>query len=97
MKPTAFPEATETAMGGDRWRVPVEDLPTYRDGYYTISCWQADWRERLRILVTGRVWLSVITGESGPQPASVLSETPFLPSAPVSLWRRVLSAIGARA
>lgn len=97
MKPCKFPEVTETARGGNSGRVPVDDLPKYRDGYYTISCWRADWRERLRIMVTGRVWLSVITGESRPQPAAVLSETPFLPDAPVSLWSRVLGAIGVRA
>jgi hypothetical protein len=42
----------------------VADLPVVRiwdsAGYSVTSCWRCSWRDRLRILFTGRVYLSVL-------------------------------------
>lgn len=37
----------------------VFDLPVKVGNGYVASCWRANWRDRLRILLTGNVWLSV--------------------------------------
>ena len=34
-------------------------LPVYRDGEHYISCWRMGFRERLRALLFGRVWVWV--------------------------------------
>jgi len=41
-------------------------LPIYGDGMKCISCWQPSFRERLSILLFGRVWLWVFSGETQP-------------------------------
>ena len=40
----------------------VLDLPSYREGDQTISCWKMTWKERLRVLLTGKTWLFVWGG-----------------------------------
>lgn len=37
----------------------VFDLPVKVGNGYVASCWHADWRDRLRILFHGNVWLSI--------------------------------------
>jgi hypothetical protein len=66
VKPIHFPEANSTLPGGPAARYvtafDVGDLPVHRSGGKVISCWKAvHFRERLRILFTGRVWLWVAT------------------------------------
>lgn len=41
-----------------------------------ISCWTATWRERLRFLITGKVWLWVVSGRTQP-PVYIGVESPF--------------------
>lgn len=42
-------------------RPAVDDLPALKnDDGRTVSCWRMSWRERLRVLLTGRVWLCVL-------------------------------------
>ena len=43
----------------------VNDLPVYRGGGNVISCWKFPFLKRLRILLTGKVWL-VVRGETHP-------------------------------
>ena len=74
--PTPFEEANFTWKGwpADGERDEVSDLPAYRNQDLTISCWRMSWRERLRILFTGRSWLHVY----GPQPPIYVgSDYPF--------------------
>ena len=61
-KPTSFPQSNHVWHGWkDRPGQPdVDDLPSFRDGNETISCWRLSWLERLAILFTGRAWLYVI-------------------------------------
>lgn len=64
MKPIGFYEANGSLLGGPGERFgttrDVGDLPVYRDGLHIISCWSGTWRDRLRFLLTGRVWLWVV-------------------------------------
>ena len=47
-----------------------EPLPVWTDGQKCVSCWRPAWRERLSILLFGRVWLWIYSGETQP-PAAI--------------------------
>jgi hypothetical protein len=80
MKPTNFPEANGTLSGGPGADYghdgDVADLPVHRSQGQVISCWTLSWRERLRVLWSGRVWLRVLARSSHP-PVLVEAELPF--------------------
>lgn len=54
MKPLSFPEQT-VVWAEDQ--PPYQPLPAYSNERETISLWGLTWRERLRVLFTGRLWL----------------------------------------
>lgn len=59
MKPIEFPEQN-VVFAKDQPQ--YEPLPAWREegGMGTVvSCWQLTWRERLRIMFTGRLWVSL--------------------------------------
>lgn len=83
MTPREFPESNATLTGGPGRKVesaPVGNLPVWRshgdEGVQVdqapviVSCWRPTWRERLSILVFGRVWLSIVSWRTHP-PVSV--------------------------
>lgn len=79
MKPVNFPQSNSTLGGGPAAKYgtadDVADLPVCRlDGVVT-SCWYLPWRDRLRVLLTGRVWLCVL-GETH-APVKLTAEEPF--------------------
>lgn len=80
LKPSSFPEANGTLSGGPAADYgttdDVVDLPVHRGGGQIISCWRLSWRDRLRVLVGGRVWLHVLTRRTHP-PVFIASESPF--------------------
>lgn len=41
-----------------------------------ICCWQLSWRERLRMLVTGKIWHSVLTFQQPLQPQLLMVDQP---------------------
>ena len=51
-------------------------LPIARLENTCISCWQMSWRERIEVLLTGKVWLGVLSGQTQP-PVYVTVERPF--------------------
>lgn len=59
MKPVDFPEANTTFAKNQPQYLP---LPAYRtnDGAEVTSCWQMTWRERLKVLITGRVYCTLL-------------------------------------
>lgn len=78
MRPVDFEGSNSTwkGNGGD-----VIDLPVYKNGYVSISCWQVTWREWLKILFTGKVWHYAKSGStffpvflSGHVPEEVIRE-----------------------
>lgn len=53
-------------------------LPAYRDEDGTvISCWKLSWKERLKILLTGKLWLSILTFNAQLQPQLPSADNPF--------------------
>ena len=63
----------------------AKDQPQYRqlpavrlDDGTVISRWQLIWRERLRVLWTGSLWLSVLTFNSALQPTRLETTEPKL-------------------
>ncbi len=59
MKPIEFPEQTTIVAKDQPEYMP---LPAFIDSGPqgdVISCWQLTWKERLQILFTGKIWLSL--------------------------------------
>ena len=75
MKPIPFPGQN---------MVYAEDQPEYLplpvcrelDGTVT-SCWFFSWRERVRVLFPGRIWLTQLTFNGPLQPVAMRVENPF--------------------
>ena len=41
-------------------------LWVYSDGRECISCWRLTWKERIKALLFGKLWLSVLSGHTQP-------------------------------
>jgi hypothetical protein len=71
MTPIGFPESNATLHAHpdqpfDHNVKAIEPLQVWRDGWQVTSCWRPTWRERLSILLFGRVWLTVLGGATPP-------------------------------
>jgi len=75
MKPIEFAEQNCVYAKDQPAYLP---LPVHKteDGL-VVSCWALTWRERLRVLLTGRMWWSVLTFNHPLQPQSPQVENPF--------------------
>jgi hypothetical protein len=65
---------------GARYSDRVErvcQLPCWTDGEQVVSLWRPSWRERLSILLFGRVWLAVLSGSTQP-PAALTGARVYL-------------------
>jgi len=75
MKPINFPESNV---------ILAEDQPEYQnlpvlseeDGTVT-SCWQLTWKEKFRVLFTGKIWITTLTFRNAFQPVLPRIEYPF--------------------
>ena len=71
MAPIPFAESNAT-LGPPRDGVydtnvkSIAPLPIWRDEWQCTSCWRPTWRERLSILIFGRVWLTVLSSPTQP-------------------------------
>lgn len=80
MQPIYFPEANRTLnKPASMTDEQCGSLTVLTDGKQCVSCWRVSWRERLSILLFGRVWLWVISGTTQPPVAMEGSRTIFLP------------------
>lgn len=84
MKPIDFPESNV---------IIAKDQPEYRplpsnyanDDYGTVTfCWRLTWRERLRLLVTGKLWHQVLTFKKPLQPQLPSAKKPEMSHASAS-------------
>lgn len=67
MNPIDFPQSTKVLQKpGTMLDSECQSLPIWNDGKECISCWRASFKERVRILLTGKVWLSVLSGRTQP-------------------------------
>lgn len=75
-KPVAFPQVnftyTKPASMTDE---ECGSLPCFRSPNFTVSCWSMALRDRLRVLVTGKVWLTLVM--NGHPPVSIGASAPF--------------------
>jgi hypothetical protein len=92
MKPISFREVNVTLAKDQPEYLP---LPVYQDGSETISCWKLSWRERFKVLFTGRMWYRQMNFRQPLQPQRPEIDCPFARDAGsragvyVSLyWRR---------
>ncbi len=77
MKPIDFPQSIKTLQRpssmSEKECLP---LPVWSDGETCISCWKPTVLERIKILVKGKVWLGVYSGDTQP-PVFVTADRVF--------------------
>lgn len=74
MEIVGFPEQT-VVYAADQ--PEYQPLPAFRDEQGRIvCCWRLSWRDRLRVLVTGRIWHQVLTFNRALQPQLLTAEKP---------------------
>ena len=52
-------------------------LWVYNDGRECVSCWRLTWKERIKALFFGKVWLGVLSGFTQPPVWLVCDKTVF--------------------
>ena len=60
MKPITFPEQTTIFAENQPQYTP---LPAFKSGEpegHVISCWKLSFKERIRLLITGKIWMSLM-------------------------------------
>jgi hypothetical protein len=67
MQPIDFPEANKNLLKPDGMADDeCGSLPVLTDGHICLSLWKPSLRERISILLFGRVWLYVYSGYTQP-------------------------------
>ena len=79
MKPVTFPEVN-AVLAEDQPQ--YQPLPVHRDKAtgMVVSCWRLSRWERLKLLVTGRLWLLQLTFGDPLQPQCPQLDRPFAPA-----------------
>jgi hypothetical protein len=78
MKPVEFPQQNVVFAKDQPEYLPLPAFKTH-DGEVT-SCWGMTWRERLRVLLTGRIYISNLTFNHPLQPQIVTTVPPEPPT-----------------
>lgn len=78
MIPIPFLEMNRTFTEPKNWSEAESclDLPAYDNGKQLISCWKGTWKDRIRYLFTGKIWLWVWARQ--PPPVSLDTRLPFI-------------------
>jgi hypothetical protein len=67
MKAIIFKEANRNLLKPQNMTdEECKNLWVYTDGKQCISCWKLSFKQRLSALIHGRVWLSVLSGQTQP-------------------------------
>lgn len=67
MEPVKFTEANKNLLKpATMTDEECESLWVFTDGQQCVSRWYLTWRDRLRILFYGHIWLSVHSGQTQP-------------------------------
>lgn len=78
MTPASFPEQTVVFAKDQSDYLPLPAHVT-DDGYGVATfCWRLTWRERIRLLINGKLWHQVMTCRGPLQPQKILTEKPVL-------------------
>ena len=65
MNPIEFKESNKDLIKPkDMMDKECGSLPVYTDGEQCISCWKLSLKEKINILLFGKVWLSVMSGST---------------------------------
>ena len=76
MKPINFPEANKTLRApSQKSDHQIDELRIFNYRERCISLWKPTLKERLSILLFGRVWLDILSGETQPPVAIVGTRT----------------------
>ena len=75
MNPIEFAEQTTTFAKDQPEYSPLPAHIT-ADGMEVTSCWRMSWRERFRVLWTGRVYLTLLTFGQPLQPQKIQTTPP---------------------
>lgn len=81
MRAIEFPQQTTIVAKN---QPPYLPLPALVDERHTISCWQFTWKERLRVLLFGQMWLVQLNFGDPLQPIAPCVDPPFVPIVPAS-------------
>ena len=76
MKPIEFPEQNYVWA---KKQGPYSPLPAWTDERQTISLWRLSWRERIQVLVTGRLWHRQLNFGQQLQPVVMETHVAFVP------------------
>jgi len=77
MKPIEFKGMNTTFAKDQPEYLPLPALVIPEENGMVISCWKFTWKERLRILWTGRMWFSQLAFGQALQPQLPSIECPF--------------------
>lgn len=67
LEPVKFPEANRNLLKPDGMTDDeCKSLWVYTDDDQCVSCWKLTLRQRLQLLLHGRIWLSVLSGHTMP-------------------------------
>lgn len=80
MKPVDFPGSNRVFAKDQPEYMP---LPAFVDeNGVAVTCWRPTWRERLRILFTGQIWVGQLTFNNPLQPQFVAAVDPVTHAPP---------------
>lgn len=78
LSPIKFPEANKNLLKPhDMTDEECSSLWVYSDGEQCISCWKLTFWQRIQALLFGRIWLSVLFGQTQPPVWLDCSKTVF--------------------
>ena len=67
MKPIKFKQANKNLLKPESMTdEECKSLWVYTDGEQCISCWKLTFKDRIKALVFGNVWISVLSGQTQP-------------------------------
>lgn len=89
MVPEKFPEANKNLLKPSSMTdAECASLWVFNDESQCISRWKLTWRERLKALIYGRIWLSVHSGVTQPPVWLSADKTVFQPANPYDQLRK---------
>lgn len=74
MKPIEFSEQNIVWAKNQK---EYQALPAFTDERQTVSCWKLNWYERLKLLITGNLWLHQMNFGEALQPQYITVDKPF--------------------
>lgn len=67
MKPIKFNQANKNLLKPNSMTdEECSSLWVYTDGNQCVSCWKMNWKQRIKALFFGKIWISVMSGYTQP-------------------------------